>query len=124
MATINFQQSSLLSAGGQTYSLSTLLNLPASGLPAVLAIRAYDRDVVTRTDYVDSTPNHATPEEIAALAKSLIGQVWNSQGCWLLASNVSAAAGASLPVASAYLDNANIGGNGQWQVVYNGASQT
>ncbi|MES2130351.1 MAG: DUF4214 domain-containing protein [Pseudomonadota bacterium] len=218
MATITFKQTSLLSAGGQSFSLASLLELPSTGLPAVLAIRAYDRDVysagedynygsfsspkggstpagtayrptvlyfdlqnghyvaratgedladfqfhssaqnfrsvylsaftsdkagatlsdwidpawghandldvVTRTNYVDATPNHATPEEIAALAKGLIGQVWNSNGCWLLASNVSAAAGASLPVASAFLDNANITGNGQWQLVYNGATQT
>ncbi|MES2299066.1 MAG: DUF4214 domain-containing protein [Pseudomonadota bacterium] len=82
-----------------------------------------DIDVVTRTHYVDATPNMATPAEIAAIAKSFIGQVWNDQGCWLLTSNISAAAGASLPVASAVQDTEDITGNGQWDVVYNGARQ-
>lgn len=82
-----------------------------------------DLNVVTRTDYVDATPNAATAQEIAAIAKGFIGQVWNSEGCWLLASNIAAAAGASLPVTSARLDTAGIGGNGPWQVVFNGARQ-
>ena len=83
-----------------------------------------DLNVVTRIDYVDPTPNSATPEEIAAIAKSFIGKVWNNEGCWLLTSNISAAAGASLPVASAKVDTDNISGNGQWQVVFNGGKQT
>ncbi len=82
-----------------------------------------DLGVVTRTDYVDPTPNSATPQEIAALAKSFIGKVWNSEGCWLLTSNIATAAGASLPVDSAVLDPANITGNGQWQVQFDGAKQ-
>ncbi|MES2148657.1 MAG: DUF4214 domain-containing protein [Pseudomonadota bacterium] len=82
-----------------------------------------DLNVVTRTDYVDATPNLATPAEIAAIAKSFIGQVWSDVGCWLLTSNISAAAGASLPVASGRLDTAALSGNGQWQVVFDGAHQ-
>lgn len=83
-----------------------------------------DLNVVTRTDYVDLTPNFATPAEIAALAKSFIGKVWNNEGCWLLTSNISAAAGASLPVASAKTGAVDLVGNTQWQVVFNGAQQS
>ena len=83
-----------------------------------------DLNIVTRTNYVDPTPNVATPLEIAAIAKSFVGQAWNKDGCWLLTSNISAAAGASLPIASAFLDNATITGNGQWQIVFNGAKQS
>ena len=83
-----------------------------------------DIDVVTRTNFIDSTPNVATPQEIAAIAKTFIGKVWNSEGCWLLTSNITASAGASLPVGSARVDTAGLSGNGQWQVVYNGAIQT
>lgn len=82
-----------------------------------------DMNVVTRNDYVDLSPNYATAEEIAAIAKGFIGKVWNDQGCWLLASNISAAAGASLPIASAKVGAQDIAGNTQWQVVFNGAQQ-
>jgi hypothetical protein len=82
-------------------------------------------DVVTRSNYVDPTPNVATPSEVAQVGLGFVGTVWNSNGCWVLVSNITAAAGASLPVNSsdpnAYAPPAN---NGAWIVAYNSANAT
>ncbi|MES2148222.1 MAG: DUF4214 domain-containing protein [Pseudomonadota bacterium] len=83
-------------------------------------------DVITDASYVDPTPNAATPQEIAAVAASFVGQAWNDNGCWVLASNIAAMAGASLPLTA---DEAHPGitppvANGAWFVAYNSATAT
>ncbi len=82
-------------------------------------------DIVTRTGYVDATPNLATPNEIAAVAASFVGKPWGFNGCWVLASNIAAAAGASLPVNSSFTRSmAPPGANGEWFVAYDSSTAT
>lgn len=83
-------------------------------------------DVVTRSDYVDATPNQATPNEIVAVASTFVGHAWNDNGCWILASNIAAAAGASLPLTSdeARPDLTPPVDNGEWIVAYDSATAT
>ena len=76
-------------------------------------------NVVTRSNYTDATPNAATPDEIAAVTASFVGKIWSDQGCWVLVSNIAAAAGATLPVSSAVTnDTMSPVGNGEWIVAY------
>jgi hypothetical protein len=66
-----------------------------------------------------TVPAQATPDAIAAAALKFVGDAWNQDGCWVLASTIAAEAGAGLPVQST-----DIGvpghANGEWVVVYNG----
>ena len=64
-------------------------------------------------------PSQATPDSIVAAALSFVGQAWNPDGCWTLASNIAAEAGASLPVISALVGPDGMA-NGEWIVAYNG----
>lgn len=66
-----------------------------------------------------SAPSQATPNSIASTAMSFVGQAWNTDGCWVLASNISAEAGASLPLTSTSVDIPGTA-NGEWIVAYNG----
>jgi len=75
-------------------------------------------DVVTRNSYVDLTPGWANGAEIAAMATSFIGQNANYNGCWNLASTITASCGVSLDQKTANITS-NIYDNGQQQVVYN-----
>ena len=50
---------------------------------------------------------------------SFVGQVCNMSGCWVLASNISAEAGASLPITSTMLGVPGVD-SGEWIVAYNG----
>jgi len=75
--------------------------------------------VVTQPSYAGSTPTQATPDSVCAAAESFVGKAWNLDGCWVLASNISAEAGASLPVASTLVGVAGVA-NGEWIVAYNG----
>ena len=80
--------------------------------------------VVTRPGYASTVPSQATPDSIASVAKSFIGQAWNEDGCWVLASTISAEAGASLPVQSTLIGLPGQA-NGEWIVAFNGpAGQT
>lgn len=74
--------------------------------------------VATEPTYHGAVPSQATPLSIAAVAQTFVGSVCNTDGCWVLASTISAEAGASLPVQSAV----NMAGvaNGEWIVAYNG----
>ncbi len=74
--------------------------------------------VATEPGYHGTVPPQATPLSVAALAQTFDGAFWNSDGCWVLASTISAEAGASLPVQSAI----NMAGaaNGEWFIAYNG----
>lgn len=74
--------------------------------------------VATEPGYHGTVPPQATPLSIAALAQTFDGLSWNTEGCWILASTISAEAGASLPVQSAV----NMAGaaNGEWFIAYDG----
>jgi hypothetical protein len=64
-------------------------------------------------------PLQATPDSICATAMNFVGDTWNLDGCWVLASTIDAEAGAALPVSSSF---AEIPGqaSGEWKIAYNG----
>ena len=66
-----------------------------------------------------SSSASATPGGIVSAALSFVGNAWNNEGCWVLASDISAKAGATLPLTSAMVGVAGIA-NGEWIVAYNG----
>jgi hypothetical protein len=75
--------------------------------------------VVTQAKFTGPVPAQATPDSIASIADGFVGQAWNEDGCWVLASTVAADAGASLPVQSTEI---GLPGqpNGEWIVAFNG----
>jgi len=75
--------------------------------------------VTTQPHFAQPTPEQATPSSICAVARSFVGQVCNMTGCWVLASNISAEAGASLPITSTMLGVPGVA-SGEWIVAYNG----
>ena len=80
--------------------------------------------VATEPGFAGTVPTQATPNSIAAIASSFVGQAWNMDGCWVLTSTIAAEAGASLPVQTTAI---GIPGqaNGEWIVAFNGpAGQT
>jgi hypothetical protein len=75
--------------------------------------------VVTDPSFSGTPPSQATPDGIAAVAQSYVGDAWNMDGCWVLASTIAAEAGAALPVQSTALEIPGKA-NGEWIVAYNG----
>ena len=75
--------------------------------------------VVTQRNSTGTVPNQATPGSIVAAANSFIGQAWNMNGCWILASTIAADAGTSLPAQSTLIGLPGQS-NGEWIVAYNG----
>ena len=75
--------------------------------------------VVVTGSAAATPPSTATPDGIAAAALSYVGAAWNDNGCWVLASDISAKAGATLPLTSTASGMAGIA-NGEWIVAYNG----
>ena len=75
--------------------------------------------VATVPGFTGTVPAQATPDSIAATADSFVGQPWNENGCWVLASTIAAEAGASLPVQSTSIGVAGQG-TGEWFVAYDG----
>jgi hypothetical protein len=75
--------------------------------------------VVTQPSAAGATPSQATPDSVCAAAQSFVGKAWNTDGCWVLASNISAEAGASLP-ASSTLAGVQGYANGEWITAYDG----
>jgi hypothetical protein len=75
--------------------------------------------VVTRPGYTAIVPSQATPDSIAATAESFVGQAWNLDGCWVLASTIAAEAGAALPGQSTLIGLPGQA-NGEWFVAFNG----
>ena len=69
----------------------------------------------------DATPNSATPAEISAVARRFVGKAWDNNGCWVLASDIAAQAGASLPEISGWGIPGEARDNTQYHVVYNGS---
>ena len=56
-------------------------------------------DVMNSSSLV-SIATQATPQGIVQAARSFVGQVWNADGCWVLASDIAVLAGSSLPATS------------------------
>jgi hypothetical protein len=75
--------------------------------------------VATEPGFTGTVPAQATPNSIAAVAGSFVGQAWNMDGCWVLASTIAAEAGASLPVQSTAIGVPGQA-NGEWIVAFNG----
>jgi len=75
--------------------------------------------VVTDPSFSGTPPSQATPDGIAAVAEKYVGDAWNENGCWVLASTIAAESGAALPVQSTALEIAGKP-NGEWMVAYNG----
>jgi Putative Ig domain len=75
--------------------------------------------VATQPKFAGAVPSQATPFSIATVADSFVGQAWNLDGCWVLASTIAAEAGASLPVQSTEIGLSGQA-NGEWIVAYNG----
>lgn len=75
--------------------------------------------VVTQSRFNGAVPTQATPNSIASAAENFIGQPWNTDGCWVLASTIAADAGASLPVQSTAIGISGVA-NGEWIVAFNG----
>lgn len=61
----------------------------------------------------------ATPQSVIAAAEQFVGDTWNINACWLLASTIDAEAGAALGVASTSSGTPGAA-SGEWQVAYNG----
>ncbi|HEY4174075.1 MAG TPA: putative Ig domain-containing protein [Rhodopila sp.] len=74
---------------------------------------------VTQPNFIGTVPAQATPDSIAAVADGFVGQAWNMDGCWVLASTIAADAGASLPVQSTLIGLPGQA-NGEWIVAFNG----
>jgi hypothetical protein len=75
--------------------------------------------VVTSAKSSGTVPAQATPNSIASVAESFVGQAWNMNGCWVLASTIAADAGASLPVQTTAIGVPGMA-NGEWIVAFNG----
>ena len=75
--------------------------------------------VETQTTFTGIVPLQATPHSVVNAAMSFVGNAWNDNGCWLLASAITADAGASLPVDSTLVGVPGVA-NGEWIVAYNG----
>jgi hypothetical protein len=75
--------------------------------------------VVTQPGFTGTVPVQATPGLIASVAASFVGDAWNLDGCWVLASTIAAQAGASLPVQSTAIGVPGQA-NGEWIVAFNG----
>jgi hypothetical protein len=80
--------------------------------------------VATEPGFAGTVPTQATPNSIAAIANSFVGQAWNMDGCWVLTSTIAAEAGTSLPVQTTAIGIPGLA-NGEWIVAFNGpAGQT
>jgi hypothetical protein len=75
--------------------------------------------VVTQPTYAGPATAQATPDSVCAAAESFVGKAWNMDGCWVLTSNISAEAGASLSASSTLVGVPGVA-NGEWIVAYNG----
>ena len=75
--------------------------------------------IATEPGFSDPVAMQATPGSIAVIADSFVGQAWNMDGCWVLASTIAAEAGASLPVLSIAIGLPGQA-SGEWIVAYVG----
>ena len=128
--TLNFAlvNGQYVTANGETLSDFTFAASTQENRVENFSMYAYDAkgtvltsrnvEVVTHATTVDKTPGLATAAEIASVAQSMIGQVWDASGCWNLACDISATAGAALPINSGWI-SPSVGVNGQWTEAYN-----
>ena len=107
-----FGTNSLIEANSYASSTYAMMETDAAGYLGSATI-------VTRPGFTGTVPIQATPDSIAAVADSFVGQAWNMDGCWVLASTIAAEAGASLPVQSTLIGLPGEA-NGEWIVVFNG----
>jgi hypothetical protein len=75
--------------------------------------------IATQPGFTGTVPQTATPDGVAAAAMNFVGDAWNQEGCWVLASTIAAEAGAALPVNSTAVGIKGAA-NGEWTVIYNG----
>jgi hypothetical protein len=75
--------------------------------------------VATQPGFTGTVPQAATPDGVVAAAMNFVGDAWNQEGCWVLASTIAAEAGASLPINSTAIGVKGVA-NGEWTVIYNG----
>ncbi len=75
--------------------------------------------VATQPSFAGPAPSQATPDSVCVAAKSFVGKTWNMDGCWVLTSNISAEAGATLSASSTLVGIPGLA-NGEWIVAYNG----
>lgn len=78
----------------------------------------------TATPFAPNAERNATPMIIASVAQTFVGQTCDDNGCWVLASTISALSGTSLPFAALNTDPGSAAGNGEWFVAYNGSTAT
>ena len=126
--TFSLTNGQYLTANGLSLSDFTFSASTQEDRVANFAMYAYDAkgtvltsrnvEVVTHATTVDSTPGLITAGEIAKVAQSMIGKVWDASGCWNLACDISATAGAALPINSGWI-SPSVGVNGQWTEAYN-----
>lgn len=107
-----FGTNSLSQATAYASSAYSMMQVDASGYLG-------SATVVTQPKSTGVVPTQATPDSIAAVADGFVGQAWNMDGCWVLASTVAADAGASLPVQSTAIGLPGVA-NGKWIVAFNG----
>jgi hypothetical protein len=107
-----FGTSSLSTAASYASNVVTLMQVDAPGYlgSATIAMQPL---------YPGAVPAQATPQSIASIAQGFVGEAWNMEGCWVLASTIAAEAGASLPVQSTLIGLPGQS-NGEWIVAFNG----
>ena len=79
--------------------------------------------IATQPHFSGVVPAQATPDSVIAAAQGFVGQAWNENGCWVLASSIAAEAGASLPVDSSMIGVSGHA-NGEWFVAFDGSKQS
>ncbi|WP_428485922.1 putative Ig domain-containing protein [Rhodopila sp.] len=107
-----FGTNSLATANAYAANAYDMMQVAASGYLG-------SATVVTEQNFIATVPAQATPDSIAAVADSFVGQAWNMNGCWVLASTIAAEAGASLPVVSTAIGLPGQA-NGEWIVAFDG----
>lgn len=106
-----FATSSLRTANAYASNAYALMQLDAAGYRGTATI-------ATLPGFAGPVPIQATPQSVAAIANSFVGDAWNLNGCWTLTSTIAAEAGASMPVQST-VDAAGQA-RGEWLVAFNG----
>jgi len=94
----------------QAYTANSIITNPVGYLGSATIVSASNAVAV---------PTQATPSSITSAALSFVGQTWNQNGCWVLASDIAAHAGAGLPVSSSVVGLPGQA-NGEWFVAFNG----
>lgn len=108
-----FGFSSLSSASGYANDIYSLMSVDPSGYLGSVTI-------LTAPSFTGPVPTQATPDSIASIAESFVGQSCNMNGCWILASTIAAEAGTSLPAQTTLVTAGEA--NGEWLVAYNGSA--